>query len=46
MDRDEEKNEKLKGILFLKREFGKKLSEVKRERKFIVLDFLCDENGF
>ena len=39
-ERDEEKNEKGKGILLLRSEFGKKLSEVKRERKLIVLDFL------
>ena len=38
-ERDEEKNEKGKGILLLRSEFGKKLSEVKRERKFIVFGF-------
>ena len=43
-ERGEEKDEKGKGILLLRNEFGKKLSEVKRERKLIVLDFLCDEN--
>ena len=35
-ERDEEKNEKGKGILLLKREFGKKLNEVKREKESLL----------
>ena len=35
-ERDEEKTEKGKGILLLRSEFGKKLSEVKREKESLL----------